>query len=77
MHSFTTYSVRWLSLASGKGMTFFSCGNVSDMFNHHLVICRILLQLRYQLSDAGWLDSTHAQALGVSIFIRGIAVVND
>ncbi|KAN0128983.1 hypothetical protein V8E53_013133 [Lactarius tabidus] len=24
---------------------------------------RILLQLRYQLSDAGWLDSTHAQTL--------------
>jgi hypothetical protein len=28
---------------------------------------RILLQLRYQLRDAGWLDSTHAQMLGASL----------
>ena len=31
------------------------------------VVFRILLQLRYQLRDAGWMDSTHAQMLGASV----------
>ena len=30
-------------------------------------VFRILLQLRYQLRDAGWMDSTHAQMLGTSV----------
>jgi hypothetical protein len=40
----------------------------SRMFTQWLkqltVVFRILLQLRYQLRDAGWMDSTHAQMLG-------------
>jgi len=31
------------------------------------LVFRILLQLRYQLRDAGWMDSTHAQMLGASV----------
>lgn len=37
--------------------------------NHYRI--RILLQLRYQLRDAGWLDSTRAQMLGVSLLSPG------
>ncbi|KAH9979576.1 hypothetical protein BGW80DRAFT_1455272 [Lactifluus volemus] len=33
---------------------------------------RIILQLRYQLSDAGWLDSAHAQTLGAFLPLPGL-----
>ena len=35
--------------------------------NDFTLVFRILLQLRYQLRDAGWMDSTHAQMLGASV----------
>lgn len=45
---------------------FFSRSGRSQL--NSLIVCRILLQLRYQLNDAGWLDSTRAHTLGTSIF---------
>ena len=40
--------------------------SVAQLQHGLLTLFRILLQLRYQLRDAGWLDSRHAQMLGVS-----------
>lgn len=41
--------------------------DVAQWLKRPTLVFRILLQLRYQLRDAGWLDSTHAQMLGASV----------
>jgi hypothetical protein len=44
-------------------------GCLLNGLNNSALVFRTLLQLRYQLRDAGWMDSTHAQMLGVSVHL--------
>lgn len=41
--------------------------DVAQWLTQPTLVLRILLQLRYQLRDAGWMDSTHAQMLGAPV----------
>jgi hypothetical protein len=62
MGCFPNYSAGWWSLVNGTGTVIYALPE-SPLFNS--VLFRILLQLRYQLRDSGWLDSTRAQVLGM------------
>jgi len=55
--------------------------DVAQWLTQPTLVLRILLQLRYQLRDAGWMDSTHAQMLGASVrlwlVVGGNGAYND
>lgn len=62
-----SYSVGWWNPASGTGTVVYAPNRLLNrQIIYSTLVLRILLQLRYQLRDAGWLDSTHAKILGAS-----------